>query len=69
MGERRYSWSQPICADCYDRRHPDRVPVRLREPGIEAEICCDCGRLTRERFFYRVDPATVAYPTNLKDDD
>lgn len=61
----QYSWTQPICGPCYDRRYPGREPSRLVAP--EREACCDCGRETSEGIYLRVDPSTVSHPTRLKD--
>lgn len=61
-----FDWSQPICAWCYDKRHPRRVPYHLTDPM--REVCCDCGNVTGEGIYVRVDPATVDHPTRLKDD-
>lgn len=64
MTEPRLSFTQPMCRACWDRRHPGREPVRLIEP--EAEVCCECGTLTEDAIYIRVDPATVAHPTRTK---
>lgn len=62
----RYSFTQPICADCYDRRYPGREPARVIDAELEA--CCDCARSANEGIYIRVDPATVAHPTRLRDE-
>lgn len=59
-----FSWTQPICDDCWDRDHADRPSPRLG--GGFAEQCCKCGAGTNSGIYIRVDPSTVGYPTNLK---
>lgn len=57
----RWSWNQPICGACYDRRYPAREPVRLRDP--EGERCVDCGQTTDDGIYLRLDPTTARYPS------
>lgn len=66
MRQPRYSFTQPVCGDCYEARYPGREPTRV----IDAEIenCCDCTTATRSGVYIRVDPATVTLPTLTKDD-
>jgi hypothetical protein len=61
----RYSFSQPVCFDCWYRLHGDWEPTRLREP--EDETCCHCGRATLSGIYVRINPTTVRYPTRLRD--
>jgi hypothetical protein len=56
----RYSWTQPICGDCWDRRNPGRKAHRLIEPDVER--CAFCGGLTRSGLYVRADPTTVVHP-------
>lgn len=56
-----FSWIQPICAGCYNRRYPGRDPACFSPPGTES--CCDCGNTTVTGIYMRVDPGMVAYPT------
>ncbi len=60
----KYSWTQPICDDCYDEREPDRLPIAMREAPTER--CVDCNRLTSIGVYIRVDPTTARYPTNVR---
>jgi hypothetical protein len=61
----RYDWTQPICDDCWDERHPDRRSHRLVH--TETEVCCFCGEQTVSGIYLRIDPATVPHPS-LRDD-
>lgn len=78
-----YSWTQPICSDCWVQENsvaePDgaglvvREPVRVKEEDGDTfmdhlERCCKCVRWTTSRIFVRVDPASVAYPSRVKED-
>lgn len=56
-----YKWTQPICLKCYVTRYPDRSAVGIVE--VEKERCCDCGKDTYEGVYFRVNPATVQFPT------
>lgn len=60
----KFSFTQPICATCYEEREPHRTPVKMR--FAETETCCVCGNLTSEGIYYRVDPTTVLHPTRTK---
>jgi hypothetical protein len=60
----RYSFTQPICADCWDAQNPGRVATRVTTG--ELEHCAFCAEPTVEGIYVRVDPATVPWPTNLK---
>jgi hypothetical protein len=62
--ETRFSWTQPICAPCYVKRHPGREPVHVLQ--TPSEVCCDCGAATRDGIYVRVDPTSVMYPTRRK---
>lgn len=64
--EPRYSFTQPICGDCFEKRYPDRFPTRLRWSERELEVCCDCGAETLSGTYVRVDPRAVKHPTRLK---
>lgn len=56
------TWTQAICAACWEVREPGRVPVRVRGQAY-AERCCDCGKATPDGIFMRIDPKTVRFPT------
>lgn len=64
MGERRYSWTQPCCVDCWNERNPDRQAVVLRQ--AETEQCVYCGRWAQSGIYVRIDPADASYPTLRK---
>jgi hypothetical protein len=59
-------WTQSICYDCWDKREPNRIPVRIRFSDDEfpdyVEICCDCGRKTIDGIFIKDDPNKVNFP-------
>jgi hypothetical protein len=57
------SFTQPLCEDCWEKRFPGRAAVRIR--SAQPEICCDCGVSTLSGIYFRVDPATVAYPQEV----
>jgi hypothetical protein len=59
-----YSWTQPVCDDCWDAEHPAKRSPRHRMG--DREVCCRCGEATVSGIYIRVDPATVEHPTNLR---
>lgn len=59
-----FRWTQPLCDECWDRDHPDHPSPRT-STGF-AEQCCKCGQGTFSGIYFRVDPATVPYPSLLK---
>lgn len=56
-------WTQPLCRGCWDKQHPDRVPVVLNT--LDEEVCCMCGALQRDGIYVRVNPASVPYPSDV----
>lgn len=58
------NWNQPICAECYAKRHPGRRPVEVIDAS--PEMCCDCGEVTHDGIYYRIDPRTVRFQTEEK---
>lgn len=60
----RYSWTQPLCFDCWENTYPSREPVKLREP--ELELCVECRSSTEDGIYIRIDPALAKYPTRMK---
>jgi len=60
----RYSFTQPVCDECWDLRYPDRPSPRLGQGPQER--CCDCTTLTSSGIYIRVDPSTVPHPTLTK---
>lgn len=63
----RYSWTQPSCDDCWQRRYPGRQAVTIKQEMRDAETCCFCGEGHRSGIYVRVDPETVPYPSIKKD--
>lgn len=59
----RYSWTQPICDDCWDEQRPDRPSPRTG--AGEPEICSWCGLETHSGIYLREDPDKVPYPAVL----
>jgi hypothetical protein len=58
-----FSWTQPMCDDCWTADNPGREPMRFVESERQAEQCCKCGAGTKSGIYVRVDPSTVTYPT------
>jgi hypothetical protein len=55
------SWTQALCDPCWVIRQGARIAHRVKDAPTEK--CCDCGNRTTSGIYYRVDPATVKYPT------
>lgn len=50
-------WTHRICGECYGKKHPERMPVRvLGDPG---GVCCFCGKDAGGGIFVRADPRTI----------
>lgn len=64
MKVKRYSWTQPVCIDCWHAEHPGDRGNALSP--AEPETCCKCGVETRSGIYIRIDPETVAHPTIVK---
>jgi hypothetical protein len=58
------SWTQPICDTDWTLSHPDRFPVRVKDP--EQEQCAYCGNTTDSGIYVRDDPTKVKYPAKKK---
>lgn len=43
--------SQPMCATCWDKRHPGRMPITVI--GTERHRCAFCGNDTQHGIFVR----------------
>lgn len=65
MVERRYSWTQPQCARCFEEQNPGCIPHVL--VLSETEQCVTCGVWNQNGIYIRIDPATAPFPTRLKD--
>jgi len=65
-GRVKVSWSQAICSGCYDKRYPQRPPVKF--VSTRREQCCDCGMPTSEGIYMREDPMTVRFPRVVRDE-
>ena len=57
-------WTHSICDECWHRRDPERVPVRLTEPIVE--LCCFCGELTVSGIYVRHDPQELDCQHSLR---
>ena len=62
----RYSWTQPICTDCWGELNPDRPAHGLVDDACETERCVVCDRWTRSGIYIRIDPAIARYPSLRK---
>jgi hypothetical protein len=60
----RYSWTQAICAPCFEGMYPDRDPVRIIDADLEH--CVICYGETRDGIYIRIDPKSAPYPTKVK---
>lgn len=58
--EPQMTWTQPVCADCFERENPGRQPVRMVD--ADSERCCLCGSMTFAGIYVRKDPKLVPYP-------
>jgi len=56
-----YSWTQPICPQCYAKDSPGQRPSVLNDKT--GEKCCECGALTGAGIWVRRDPAECRFPT------
>jgi hypothetical protein len=65
---RYYSFTQPICLECFEARYPNRVASRLKEEIRSDELCAVCGVDTREGIYFRHDPRDLEYPTPYDDE-
>lgn len=61
----KFSWTQPICANCWNEHNPDRPVGELLPNGME-EKCCHCGITTFSGIYIRIDPTTVGHPSLTK---
>jgi hypothetical protein len=56
------SWTFAICDDCWAKERPlEQKPHRLVEEYRETEVCCRCGKETRNGLYIRTDPKEVKY--------
>lgn len=63
---KNYSWTQPICENCWKITELDRVPNRTAESFREEEKCALCGSNHKSGIYLRIDPREVPHPA-LKD--
>jgi hypothetical protein len=61
------NWTQPICPGCYGKRHPGRKPMSVNGEMLILEMCCDCGKQTRDGIYFRADPRELSYPAQNAD--
>lgn len=54
------NFTQPLCRDCWDLRHPEREPTAVKEDIYM--VCCMCGVLTKAGIYIRAHPEEVMYP-------
>ena len=54
------SWNQPCCEYDWEKRHPNRQPVRVTDSKVEK--CAWCGRKTVSGIYVREDPHNVKFP-------
>lgn len=59
----RFSFTQPICAECFGR-----PATTIVQEFRTKEICCQCGKENTDGIYIRVDPTTVRYPTPESED-
>jgi hypothetical protein len=65
----QWSWTQPICRECWNERNPDRQVTNAATLYLsEREFCCHCGEPATSGIYVRVDPALIAYPSLKKED-
>jgi hypothetical protein len=48
-------WTHSICEGCWEKRDPNREPVRVKDR--EVEIYCFCGLTHASGIYVREDPA------------
>lgn len=51
-------WTHSICDECWQKREPNRVPVRA-VPIMVAGRCCYCGKEHRSGIYVREHPADM----------
>lgn len=54
-------WTHNICIVRWNKKNPDREPVRLRLSSLPSRIkvCCFCGQPNSNGIFVREDPSTL----------
>jgi hypothetical protein len=52
-------WNHLLCETCWNKRNPDRTPVRVRDPATEAQPCCGCGAVTGSGIYVRAEPSSM----------
>jgi hypothetical protein len=60
-----WSWTQPICEDCWETHYNGHIAHRLTKP--ETEVCVWCGKNNTSGIYIRVDPKYASYPTLTKE--
>lgn len=60
MARADLTWIQALCTACWVREEGSRVPKRV--PLESAQVCCECGAVTRAGIWVRRSPLSVAYP-------
>lgn len=49
-------WNHLLCDVCWDKLHPNRAPVRLKDDSGQ---CCVCRAVTTSGIYIRADPAEM----------
>lgn len=62
--ETEYSFTQPICDNCWMVKEGSRVPTRLI--GSSAELCVMCANNTNSGIYIRIDLSEARYPSLTK---
>ncbi len=47
-------WNHSICSACWEKREPDRYPLRVSDDVLEE--CCFCGTAHASGIYVRGDP-------------
>lgn len=50
-------WNHSICDRCWEKKEPNREPVRVVD--AERELCCYCGFSHKSGIYVRADPNTL----------
>ena len=53
------AWNHNICQACWNKKNPDREPVRIKPAYAYLATCCYCGAENRDGIYVREDPAKM----------
>lgn len=62
MTDKRLSWNQPQCDDCWYEARGRTAPVRVKPEYAERQVCAYCGAHTQGGIFVRDNPENVKHP-------